>query len=78
MAMRDWSALRVLLGALGWVMLVVVFALPRALRLPSGGAADGRDGWAMSFGPSAMFLVLVVTVLPPLAFIAIWLWQRGR
>jgi hypothetical protein len=78
MGVRDWSALRVLVGALGWVMLVVVFALPRALRLLSGGAAEGRDGWAVSFGPQAMFLVLVVTVLPPLAFVAIWLWHRGR
>jgi hypothetical protein len=79
MGLRDWSALRVLLGALGWVILVLVFALPRVLRLLSGGVADGQDGvGGVSFGPKAMFLVFLVTVLPPLAFVTIWLWQRGR
>jgi hypothetical protein len=75
--LRDRPALRVLVATLGWVILVLVFAIPRVLRLLSGGAVDGGDA-GLSFGPKAMFLVLLVTVLPPLALVAIWLWQRGR
>jgi hypothetical protein len=59
MSLRDWSALRAFGLALGWIVLVLVVALPRALHFFSGRATNGPGGIAgVSFGPKALLLVL--------------------
>jgi hypothetical protein len=77
--LRDWSLWRVLLLGMGWIILVLVIALPRALRFLSGRASDGSGALVgVSFGPKAMLLVLLLAVLPPIALAGLWLWQRSR
>lgn len=67
-SLRNWSFVRVLLSGIAWIVLVLVIALPRVLSLPTG----------VSFGPPAMFLVLLLTFVPPLLLGGLWLWQRSR
>jgi hypothetical protein len=51
LSLRDWSLWRVLLLGIGWVILVLVIALPRVLRFMSGRATDGSGGLVgISFG----------------------------
>lgn len=79
MSLREWSLWRVLLLGMGWIILVLVIALPRVLRFMSGRASDGSGGMAgVSFGPKAMLLVLLLAFLPPVALAGLWLWQRPR
>ena len=79
MSLRDWSLWRVLLLGMGWIILVLIIALPRVLRFMSGRTGDGSGGLVgVSFGPRAMLVVMLLTILPPLALAGLWLWQRAR
>jgi uncharacterized membrane protein len=77
MSLRDWSGLRIIGASLGWVVLVLALGLPRVLSVFTGRGSDGRGGMmGVHFGPEAMLVVALVTVITPLILLGMWLWQR--
>jgi hypothetical protein len=79
MSLRDWSGLRIIGAALGWIVLVLALGLPRVLSMLTGRGSDGQGGMVVvHFEPKAMLVVLLLTVVPPLMLVGVWLWQRAH
>jgi hypothetical protein len=69
----DWSAWRVGLVSLGWVIAVVGYIAIRTALTPPPPAMAGPDSYYISVHlhyPKLVFLG------PPLLLVALWLWQR--
>jgi hypothetical protein len=74
MSLRDWSALRTIGIAVGWILFVVLVA---RLWFFTGRTTDSEGGMAgVTFGPRATLLVLLIALGPTLLLIGAWVWQR--
>ena len=74
MSLRDWSALRTIGIAFGWILFVLLVA---GLQFFTGRTRDSEGGMVgVSFGPRATLLVLLIALGPTLLLIGAWVWQR--
>ena len=74
MSLRDWSALRTIGIAFGWILFVFLVA---GLQFFTGRTRASEGGMVgVSFGPRATVLVLLIALGPTLLLIGAWVWQR--
>ena len=74
MSLRDWSALRTISIAFGWILFVLLVA---GLQFFTGRTRDSEGGMVgISFGPRATLLVLLIALGPTLLLTGAWVWQR--